>query len=379
MSEFARTVITWQGRHGRHDLPWQQGRDPYRIWLSEVMLQQTQVSTVLPYFARFIERFPNLASLALAPQEEVMKLWSGLGYYSRARNLHRCARTLMQQYGGEFPNSSLALQSLPGIGRSTAAAVAAFAFGERAAILDGNVKRVFCRVFGVQGFPGESAVLARLWAIAERELPAPTGQPDRDAHDIAAYTQGLMDLGATLCTRVRPRCAECPVNDTCYARATGQVAQLPTPRPRRETPERQTVFLVILRAGQVLLQLRPAKGIWGGLLSLPECEPAPAEVVHRRAEALSGWPLSGARSCNVIRHSFTHYRLVAQPLIFTPTRGSARFASEPPAPESQGTEFRWIDLREVSSQALPAPIRVFLGGLVGQVRSPDDRRETDAP
>jgi A/G-specific adenine glycosylase len=274
----------------------------------------------------------------------------------------------MQEYGGQFPNSSLALQSLPGIGRSTAAAIAAFAFGERAAILDGNVKRVFCRVFGVQGFPGEAAVLARLWAIAERELPSPTGQPDRDARDIAAYTQGLMDLGATLCTRARPRCVECPVHDTCHARATGQVAQLPTPRPRRETPERHTVFLVILHAGQVLLQLRPATGIWGGLLSLPECEPAPAEVLHRRAEALSGWSLAGAQSCDIIRHSFTHYRLVAQPQIFTSALDAMPLAREQRAAVPQDTEFRWVDLQEVSRQALPAPIRAFLGGLVGQFR-----------
>jgi A/G-specific adenine glycosylase len=379
MSEFARTVIAWQREHGRHDLPWQRGRDAYRIWLSEVMLQQTQVATVLPYFARFMERFPNLTSLAQAPQEEVMKLWSGLGYYSRARNLHRCAKTLMQEYGGQFPTNRLALQSLPGIGRSTAAAIAAFAFGERAAILDGNVKRVFCRVFGVQGFPGESAVLARLWAIAERELPVAEAGPAQLARDIAAYTQGLMDLGATVCTRTRPRCAQCPVSASCQALANDQIALLPTPRPRRETPERRVVFLVVLHAGQVLLQLRPSEGIWGGLLSLPECEAASPQALIERAESLSGYRLVPAHACDIIRHSFTHYRLIAQPVVFTVQSGRAPLARETRAMNPVGTELRWVDLATVSGQALPKPVRAFLCGLADRLRSPDGRPETGAP
>lgn len=365
MSDFARRIIDWQRAYGRHDLPWQRGDDPYRIWLSEVMLQQTQVATVLPYFARFVDRFPDLASLARAPLEEVMRLWSGLGYYSRARNLHRCAQIIERDHGGRFPGDSVSLQSLPGIGRSTAAAIAAFAFGERAAILDGNVKRVLCRVFGVHGFPGESAVLANLWAIAERELPAASGVRSLDASNISAYTQGLMDLGATLCTRSRPDCARCPVADLCHAHRAGEADLLPSPRPKRVTPERHVVFLVLLDASQVLLQERPESGIWGGLLSLPECEPGPADVLLARAQSLTGCRLRAGAPCPSIRHSFTHFRLNAQPVIFEVLPGAGERMQSAPT-------MRWVGLQEAPAQALPKPVRAFLSRLGEQLKSPAD-------
>ncbi len=224
MSDFADRLIAWQRHNGRHDLPWQGGHDPYRIWLSEIMLQQTQVDTVIPYYQRFLARFPDVASLAAAPVEDVMALWSGLGYYARARNLHRAACTIVEAHGGAFPRSAAEIAGLPGIGRSTAAAIAAFAYGERAAILDGNVKRVLCRIFGVEGFPGEKAVENRLWALAESLLPE---------HEVGRYIQAQMDLGATLCTRGKPACSRCPFADDCVARRENRVAELPTPRPKK--------------------------------------------------------------------------------------------------------------------------------------------------
>lgn len=254
MQDFSARLIAWQRRHGRHDLPWQVA-DPYRIWLSEIMLQQTQVETVIPYYRRFLERFPDVASLAAARQDEVLALWSGLGYYARARNLHAAARQVIAGHAGVFPGDYASLVDLPGVGRSTAAAIAVFARGERRAILDGNVKRVLCRVFGVEGWPGERAVENRLWALAEALLPKT---------DIGRYTQGLMDLGATLCRRGRPDCQACPYQDDCLARRQGRIAELPAARPRRGLPEKATRMLVLRHAGALLFEKRPASGIWGG-------------------------------------------------------------------------------------------------------------------
>lgn len=224
---FAARLLNWQRTHGRHDLPWQASREPYRIWLSEIMLQQTQVETVIPYYLRFLQRFPDLPALAAASLEDVLALWSGLGYYARARNLHRAAREVRDQHDGQFPRTAAEIANLPGIGRSTAAAIAAFAHGERAAILDGNVKRVLCRVFGVEGFPGSAAVDRELWALAERLLPEA---------EIGRYIQAQMDLGATVCTRSRPACGRCPFAADCIAQRSGRIAELPTPRPRKAVP-----------------------------------------------------------------------------------------------------------------------------------------------
>ena len=271
--EFSEQLIRWQKKHGRHALPWQNTRDAYRIWLSEIMLQQTQVAAVIPYYQRFLERFPDVAGLATAPAEDVMALWSGLGYYSRARNLHQCAKRVMSEHGGRFPDDPALLAELPGIGRSTAAAIAAFAYGARAAILDGNVKRVFTRVFGVEGFPGDKAVETQLWRRAVALLPA---------RGVEAYTQGLMDLGATLCTRSSPACETCPLAARCVALHTGRVEQLPTRKSKAAIPERQTAMLVVLDGDDVLFQRRPQRGIWGGLLSLPEMPVCDDELALER-------------------------------------------------------------------------------------------------
>lgn len=303
---FSEAVIRWQKLHGRHALPWQKTRDAYRIWLSEIMLQQTQVAAVIPYYQRFLARFPDVASLAAAPSEDVMAHWSGLGYYTRARNLHRCAQRVVAEYGGVFPSDPALLADLPGIGRSTAAAIAAFAYSTRAAILDGNVKRVFCRVFGIDGFPGAKPVEDNLWRRAVALLPE---------KDVEAYTQGLMDLGATLCTRSSPSCKTCPLVERCEAFATDRVHLLPERKPKKAVPEKSTTMLVISHQDHVLLEQRPDSGIWGGLLSLPEIEATDSEL---RFEAMSTavapfGEITSFERLQPFSHVFTHFKLHVQP------------------------------------------------------------------
>ncbi|MDY0035457.1 MAG: A/G-specific adenine glycosylase [Zoogloea oleivorans] len=342
MSTFAKTLIAWQREHGRHDLPWQTN-DAYRVWLSEIMLQQTQVDTVIPYYARFLARFPDLPSLAAAPVEDVLTLWSGLGYYARARNLHKCAQTLIARHGGVFPADPALLAELPGIGRSTAAAISAFAYGTRAAILDGNVKRVLARAFGIEGFPGTKPIENRLWELADSLLPAA---------NVDVYTQAQMDLGATVCTRGRPACARCPLADVCVALRDGRVAELPTRRPKKETRERSGRFAAILADGAVLLERRPPSGIWGGLLSLPEL-PEDADTAdwvasHYGLDVHKVTPLAS------FRHVFTHFTLTLEPE--SVEVGAATACAEP--------GLLWHRLDQLDAAALPAPIRKLLEQLV---------------
>jgi A/G-specific adenine glycosylase len=334
---FAAHVVAWQRAHGRHDLPWQ-GRDAYAVWVSEIMLQQTQVETVIPYYLRFMARFPDLTALAAASVDEVLALWSGLGYYARGRNLHKAAQ---QATGlGVFPSGLADLMALPGIGRSTAGAIAALAGGERHAILDGNVRRVLCRAFGVAGWPGEAAVQARLWALAETVLPA--------AMDIRPYTQGMMDLGATLCTRARPRCAECPLQTDCVAAREGRQADLPQARPKKAIPLRETAMIMLLHAGQVLLERRPPTGIWGGLWSLPE---AALDTPTALLEQQFGGELEELAAVPSFVHVFSHFRLHIQPRRFAVRRWTARA-------ESPGRV--WLPLTEIAGAALPTPVRQIL-------------------
>jgi A/G-specific adenine glycosylase len=344
MSEFSTRLLAWQRKYGRHDLPWQDGTDPYRIWLSEIMLQQTQVDTVIPYYKRFLARFPDIATLAAAPVEDVMALWSGLGYYARARNLHRAAQVVAHEHGGTFPRSAGTIAELPGIGRSTAAAIAAFAYGERAAILDGNVKRVLCRIFGVDGFPGERAVEQRLWVLAESLLPE---------RDIGRYIQAQMDLGATLCTRARPACVRCPFHDGCVARRDGRIAALPQPRPKKVVPRRSARHAVIVHDGAVLLERRPPTGIWGGLLALPEI-PADAADVTAWATRRYGLATRPAQALAPLTHAFTHFVLELQPLLLDviTAQGLA----------DDGT-LSWLPLAARDDAALPTPVRRILDGL----------------
>jgi len=353
-AEFATDLITWQAKHGRHQLPWQQSRDPYRVWLSEIMLQQTQVATVIPYYQRFLEHFPDLQALADAPVTEVMALWSGLGYYSRARNLHRCAQVLVQQYGGSFPREVEVLASLPGIGPSTAAAIAAFSFGARAAILDGNVKRVLCRVFGIEGFPGQAQIEQQLWRLASDLLPQ---------QGIESYTQGLMDLGATLCTRNRPRCEACPMQGRCVAKASARIAELPTRKPAKIRPERFLRMLVVLYEGEVLLEQRADSGIWGGLMSLPELpwKGVTAEIGDASTESEDVGRVSAALiDLGVVKsisplpdfvHGFTHYKLHVRPLR---VELAQRFML------AGQSAYHWIASAQLQAHALPAPVRKLL-------------------
>ena len=344
---FSSAVIGWQKSHGRHALPWQNTTDAYRIWLSEIMLQQTQVAAVLGYYARFLDRFPTLQALAAAPAEDVMAQWSGLGYYTRARNLHACAKRVVEDYAGVFPSDPALLADLPGIGRSTAAAVSAFSSGTRAAILDGNVKRVFARVFGVDQYPGEKKVEEALWRRAEALLPE-TG--------IEAYTQGLMDLGATLCTRSRPACERCPLQQRCVAYATGRTAELPVRKPKKTIPEKQTALLIVMHGSEVLLEQRAQSGIWGGLMSLPEVGG------HGACGAIDDAPLLAAaatfgtveemQALLPLVHGFTHYRLHIAPFKVALTARS-------PTPK----DHVWWSLAEIDKAPLPAPVKKLLSEL----------------
>ncbi len=339
MPSFAQRLIAWHRRHGRHDLPWQQTTDPYRVWLSEIMLQQTQVATVIPYYARFLARFPTLESLAAAPLEDIMALWSGLGYYARARNLRQCAQAVMDRHAGQFPHDPVAIAALPGIGRSTANAIADFCFDARMPILDGNVKRVLCRFLGIDGFPGNAVVEKRLWQEATTLLP------DRK---VATYIQAQMDLGATICTRKRPRCVVCPVAEGCIARRNGLTDVLPTPRTPKPLPEKTAKLLVLCAGQRVAFEMRPASGIWGGLLSLPEL-PEDIDAADFCARQL-GVPIRAVLPGLTFMHGFTHFRLRIQPLFCTVAGRTRRTKSG----------LRWLAPDEWAQAPLPAPIRKLL-------------------
>ncbi len=348
-AEFGRRVIDWQRTHGRHDLPWQNTVDAYAIWVSEIMLQQTQVATVLPYYARFMARFPDVRALAAATVDDVLAHWSGLGYYSRARNLHRAAQVIRDEHSGSFPEAVEAVAALPGIGRSTAAAVVVFAFGGRHAILDGNVKRVLARYCGISGYPGEKRVNDELWRAAERLLPWKSVQ---------SYTQGLMDLGATLCTRGRPRCTQCPVRSGCVAVRDDLVAILPTPRPRKALPHRNTVMVVLEHRGSVLLEKRPAIGIWGGLWSFPEMHLS--DDVRIECEQRFGVEVDHMEAMADVDHSFTHFSLTISP------RRLQVAARTPIAAEA---DHQWLALEAVKDAAIPAPVRRIAALLHAPVKS----------
>lgn len=345
LTQYAPRVLAWFDTHGRHELPWTRPRSPYRTWLSEVMLQQTQVVTVIPYFQRFVNALPDLRALATADDEQVHALWSGLGYYSRARNLHAAARRCMEQHGGDLPRDFDALLALPGIGRSTAGAILAQAWGERSAILDGNVRRVLARLHGIEGWPGLPNVETVLWDIAEHSLP-------RDGRRMADYTQAQMDLGATVCTRTRPRCTECPLRELCVAHRDGRTAELPSPRPTRAVPQRQTA-MVWLRDenGCTLLQQRPKRGIWASLWSLPEVDAGDIDAASELASAHAR-TTRAPRELPAIDHAFTHYRLRIQPWLFDGVTAKAMVR------DNDG--LRWVAPEAFASMGIPAPVRKLI-------------------
>ncbi len=340
--EFSAAVLAWAARNGRKDLPWQQNVSPYRVWISEIMLQQTQVATVLGYFERFMQRFPDLHSLAAGELDEVLHLWTGLGYYSRARNLHKTAQLLVTQHGGEFPRTVEELASLPGIGRSTAGAIASLGMGLRAPILDGNVKRVLARYSALREYPGASAATKQLWELAEQLTPS--------AKQAAAYTQAMMDLGATLCTRSKPDCDRCPLQAGCQARLLGLQDQLPVPRPKKVLPEQHTCMILLENPdGEILLQQRPAQGLWGGLYSLPELD-----GIEQLPQLLQSLQLAetGRNSLPVLSHTFSHFRLHIQPwLVQAQVAGVAEMTTTPQV---------WYNREHPPSIGLAAPVKKLL-------------------
>jgi A/G-specific adenine glycosylase len=342
-TRIAPRLLAWHATAGRHDLPWQKDRSAYRVWVSEIMLQQTQVATVIPYFERFMQRFPDVRALADASADEVLHLWTGLGYYARARNLHRAAQVVRDEHGGIFPADIEAVMALPGIGRSTAGAILAISAGSRHAILDGNVKRVLARFYAVDGAPDENATLEKLWRLADDNTPA---------NHVAVYTQAIMDLGATLCTRGKPRCDACPIAADCRARIEGRQGELPAAKRKRAVRrQRHAVMLVARRATEVLLVQRPPSGIWGGLWCLPEFDhrDAAEEYAARLVNAtLARTPLPD------IAHSFTHFDLVITPVV-AKCRGDAHVR--------EGAVL-WYDLTRPARVGLPAPIKTLLGTLL---------------
>lgn len=346
MQDFSTRLIAWQKVHGRHDLPWQNTTNPYAIWVSEIMLQQTQVSAVIGYYAKFMQRFPTIASLANATEEDVLQHWSGLGYYSRARNLRKAAMQMVELYDGQFPTEFDVILSLPGIGRSTAAAIASFSFNQIHTILDGNVKRVLARHFCVEGWPGQPKVEQQLWLLAESLLPK---------SEMVAYTQGLMDLGATVCTRSKPKCADCPLNTSCEALRQNKVSSLPTPKPRKAIPEKDIAMLIVRYGNKVMLQKRPSSGIWGGLWSFPEVDVAlnDTEILQvLNAEfKLNGFLQTPLKMVALPRlsHAFTHYKLHIEPRVIT-------IKNHP----DDNAGVVWMAISDAINAAVPTPIRTLL-------------------
>lgn len=347
--QFAPAVLEWYDRHGRKDLPWQQDITPYRVWVSEIMLQQTQVSTVLDYFDRFMSALPTVEALAAAPEDEVLHLWTGLGYYSRARNLHKTAKLVVEQHGGEFPRSVEVLAELPGIGRSTAGAIASLSMGLRAPILDGNVKRVLARYAAQAGYPGEPRVAAKLWQLAETLTPE---------ERVNNYTQAMMDLGATLCTRSRPSCLLCPLQRGCEAHMLGRETDFPVPKPRKALPQKQTIMPMILSdAGAVLLYRRPPTGVWGGLWSLPEIDgpEALADLAQR-----FGLTLGERQPLPALTHTFSHFQLAIDPWLIQ---------LDSAAPAVTDADWLWYNLATPPRLGLAAPVKKLLKRAADEIKA----------
>ncbi|MGQ7959876.1 A/G-specific adenine glycosylase [Pseudomonas sp. SP16.1] len=338
--QFNGAVLAWYDQHGRKDLPWQQGITPYRVWVSEIMLQQTQVSTVLGYFDRFMDALPTVRDLAEAPEDEVLHLWTGLGYYTRARNLQKTAQIVMREHGGEFPRSVDALSELPGIGRSTAGAIASLSMGLRAPILDGNVKRVLARYVAQEGYPGEPKVAKQLWDVAERLTPH-----ERVGH----YTQAMMDLGATLCTRSKPSCLLCPVRSGCQAHLLGLEIRYPIAKPRKTLPQKRTLMPILANAdGEILLYRRPSTGLWGGLWSLPELDDLQALDELGRQHGLQ---LGERDELPGLTHTFSHFQLAIEPWL-------VRVATQ--APRVAEVDWLWYNLATPPRLGLAAPVKKLL-------------------
>ncbi len=352
---FSQRLLRWFDRHGRHDLPWQQSQTPYRVWVSEIMLQQTQVTTVIPYFERFTRRFPEIIDLADAEQDEVLHLWTGLGYYARARNLHKAAQQIRDEHDGRFPETLEEVVTLPGIGRSTAGAILTLACQQRHPILDGNVKRVLCRYHAIEGWPGSTAVQKELWQLAQHHTPTSRNSD---------YTQAIMDLGATLCRRSRPACDLCPMQRDCQAYAQNRQGELPTPKPKKEIPVRATTMLLLRREdNEILLQQRPPTGIWGGLWSLPELPAAMNDpAIEQWSEHNLGLGLTVKQRWPQLRHTFSHFHLDIEPVVGVLKSGGRRIADELPQ--------QWHPLHQPPAFGLAAPVKNLLQQMAAAITPP---------
>jgi len=349
VASFANKLLTWFDQKGRHDLPWQQDKTPYRIWLSEIMLQQTQVKTVIPYYLKFMQAFPDISHLADAEEDHVLHLWTGLGYYSRARNLHKTARLIVAQHQGEFPHKLADLILLPGIGRSTAGAILAISMNVRATILDGNVKRVLARFHELEGWTGKAAILKSYWEVAERHTP------DKR---IADYTQAIMDLGATVCTRTKPNCHQCPLKNDCLAHSNQTVEQYPHAKPRRTIPVRSTNMLLFeLPSGEIYLEKRPNQGVWGGLYSFPESESQESMISLLERFGASIDP-KDREELVPFRHTFSHFHLDIQPIRVK--------LPDTPSEISENNGAIWYNPTQSIAIGLATPVKKLLDGIRGQ-------------
>tara|TARA_R110000824_G_scaffold336_9_gene2258 strand:- start:53379 stop:54452 length:1074 start_codon:yes stop_codon:yes gene_type:complete len=340
---FSEAVLNWFQVHGRKNLPWQQNPNPYRVWISEIMLQQTQVSTVIPYYEKFMLSFPDIKQLALAESDKVLHHWTGLGYYARARNLHKTARLIHHEHNGVFPSSFEGLIELPGIGRSTAGAIIALAGNKRAAILDGNVKRVLCRYHCIEGWPQQGQTLEKLWALAEQLTPP---------NDCRDYTQAMMDLGATLCTRTKPQCSACPLQLTCQAYLSNRMAEFPNKKTKKLIPQKSTQMIILHSPdGQkVLLEKRPPQGIWGGLWSFPEIQES--DTIDHFLSSHGFSARAKPVQCDEIRHTFSHFRLIIKPQLLSLSKMPAAIMEKP--------DWHWYDLDKPSELGLAAPVNTLL-------------------
>jgi A/G-specific adenine glycosylase len=344
--QFSQKILKWFDQYGRQDLPWQHNPTPYRVWVSEIMLQQTQVATVMDYFKRFMKHFPNLSTLAKAPLDEVFHLWAGLGYYARAKNLHKTAQIILNDYQGKFPTDYDKVIALPGIGRSTAGAILSISTQQHYPILDGNVKRVLSRYFAVPGWPGDPKVMEKLWALSEKTTPA-----IRVHH----YTQAIMDLGATVCTRTKPKCTVCPVSKQCQAKKLNLIHEFPARKLKKEIPTKSTAVMILVteKPKRILLEKRNIKGIWGGLWSLPEC----SEKINIPTWCQKNFQLSVKKSKSLVsfRHTFTHFHLNILPIICE--------VKETPKAIFNTEKYQWYTLKQTEKLGLPAPIKKILQSL----------------
>ena len=347
-SEFSKRVLDWFDQHGRKDLPWQHPITPYRVWISEIMLQQTQVATVIPYYEKFMSSFPSLESLANSPIDDVLKHWSGLGYYARARNLHKAAQQIRDEHSGVFPDKLDEVTALSGIGRSTAGAILSIAFKQPQAILDGNVKRVLARFHCVDGWYGNAKVQKQLWELAENHLPA---NVPRQRH--ADYTQAMMDLGATLCTRSRPNCEQCPLQADCSAKNNGTTHLYPTPKPKKVIPERSAIMLMLYKDSEIYLIKRPPSGIWGGLWGFPQFEDLTATSEWLEKRGYNKSTIDSAQALENYKHTFSHYRLTIHPLLIP-------YQNPHISAVNETDESLWYNIHEEFNGGLATPVQDLL-------------------